>query len=66
MSFQSGKRALSSLTIVASCVGVIVSLLSSFGIHIAPDVVPNLNAVITGACAATAIYGRIRANTFIL
>lgn len=65
MSFKSAKGPLSSLTIVASMIAMAVSGLSAFGVHVAPDVVPNLNAILSGAAAGAAIYGRVRAKTFI-
>jgi uncharacterized membrane protein (DUF441 family) len=59
------KPALSSLTINASLISVVVSLLSVFGIEISPDALPHLTAIIVGISSVIAIYGRIRANTLI-
>jgi hypothetical protein len=59
------KPAFSSLTINASLVSVLVSALSLFGVEIAPDVLPQLTAIIVGISSVLAIYGRIRANTLI-
>lgn len=65
MSFARSKGPLSSLTIIASLIAMLVSVLSSVGIHIAADVLPMFNEVLTGIASAVAIYGRIRAKTFI-
>jgi hypothetical protein len=65
MSFKSAKGPFSSLTIIASMIAMGVSGLSAFSVHVAPDVVPNLNEILAGAAAWSPIYGRIRAKTFI-
>ena len=63
MSFKSAKGPFSSLTIIASMIAMGVSGLSAFSVHVAPDVVPDLNEILTGAAAGAAIYGRIRAKS---
>lgn len=65
MAFTQSKGPMSSLTIVSSVVAVFVSVLSAFGVEIAPGVVPQLNEIMTGLAASVAIYGRIRAKTLI-
>lgn len=65
MGHYNTKPALSSLTINASLVSVLVSVLSLFGVDISPDVLPQLTAIIVGVSSALAIYGRFRANTLI-
>ncbi len=63
--FDQFKTPLSSLTIQGGVVAFIMSLLSMLGINIAPDLVPQLNAIITGVAAIIVIYGRFRARTIV-
>ena len=65
MNFTTTKSPVRSVTIIASAVGAIVSMLSAVGLHIAPGVVSNANDIITGVAALIAIYGRFRAKTLI-
>jgi hypothetical protein len=65
MSLVKTKPASRSLTIRAAIIAVIASLLPLFGIRIAPDALPTLENIVSGIAAAIAIYGRIRAHTFI-
>lgn len=66
MAFTQTKSMFESLTINASIATFIIAALAVFGIHLSPDAVPDLDRVLTGAAAALAIYGRLRANTFIV
>lgn len=59
------KPALSSLTINASLVSVLLSILAAFGVDISPEAVPQLSAILAGVSAVVAIYGRLRAKTLI-
>jgi hypothetical protein len=65
MSFTSTKPVYNSLTVRASFLAILASGFQLFGVQLAPDVIPNLNAIITGVSAAVAIYGRARAKTII-
>lgn len=59
------KPAFKSVTIVSAAISMLASTLAALGVSLAPDVVPNLNAIVAGVAAALAIYGRIRAKTVI-
>lgn len=65
MAFTGTKPAFKSLTIVSAVIAMAASALSAMGINLAPDVVPNLNAIVSGLAAAAAIYGRLSAKTLI-
>lgn len=65
MALQGTKGALSSLTINAGIVGTLASIASAFGVHIAPEVLPQAEAIVTGIAALLSIYGRFRAKTLI-
>ena len=65
MALQGYKTAAQSLTIRAGVIGAFFSILGGFGIHIAPELAPQLEAIVTGVSALVAIYGRFRAKTLI-
>jgi hypothetical protein len=65
MSFNQTKSAFASLTIQASAVSALATILAAFGVNIAPDALPHLNAIVAGVASVVAIYGRIRAHTLI-
>jgi len=65
MAFNQTKSAFASLTIQASAVSALATVLAVFGVNIAPDAMPHLNAIVAGVASLVAIYGRIRAHTLI-
>lgn len=65
MGLSGTKPAMKSVTVISGIIGVAVATLTAMGVNLAPDVLPNLNAIVSGIAAAMAIYGRITARTLI-
>jgi hypothetical protein len=65
MGLTKTKCVFESLTINASMIRSAAAILGAFGIHIAPQALPELEHIVEGILAAIAIYRRIRAKEFI-